>query len=618
MASQALYRKWRSRTFEDIVAQEHVTRTLANALRSGRIAHAYLFTGPRGTGKTSTARLLAKAANCLGPEDGPRPCNQCTICLAVDEGRLIDLIEIDAASNRGIDEIRDLREKVNFRPNEARYKVYVIDEVHMLTNEAFNALLKTLEEPPGHVIFVLATTEPHKIPATVLSRCQRFDFRRIPPPAIVERLRYIATQEGIPVKEEALSFIARQATGSLRDAVSLLDQLVAYGEETVTVEQVQQILGLVPQQVVRELIDCIIQEDIAGGLAAISGAMENGADAFQLSRELVEYLRGMLLIKMSGDTALVNLSDSEREEMVTQSGSIDLARLIGWIKSFNQASLEMRLGDHPQLLLELAFVNALVEQRPEVSLPTPTTTRALAPGPVTVTVQPPDAAPQHPTASPQPQVREPQSDQRIALPSEPAGGAGSPATDKPAPPVDGRAITLTDVIAHWAGILTAIQQGGQSGSHRMVHALLQSSRPAGVKGDELSVGFQHAALAEKLSDPNRVAIVQDAIAQVMGVRLRVKGIVTADHPADGVASAPSQAQPAANPQSKKASPTPSTSAAPAQPAATSSEHAANSAGPAEIEYDTAIADDQLIREAVEKFGARVSHIQILDEPEDEE
>ena len=246
MASQALYRKWRSRTFEDIVAQDHVTHTLANALHSGRIAHAYLFTGPRGTGKTSTARLLAKAANCLGPEDGPRPCNQCPICQAVDEGRLIDLIEIDAASNRGIDEIRDLREKVNFRPNEARYKVYVIDEVHMLTNEAFNALLKTLEEPPGHVIFVLATTEPHKIPATVLSRCQRFDFRRIPAADIVGRLRYIAEQEGILVKDDALAFIARQATGSLRDAISLLDQLVAYGEETVSVEQVQQILGLVP------------------------------------------------------------------------------------------------------------------------------------------------------------------------------------------------------------------------------------------------------------------------------------------------------------------------------------------------------------------------------------
>ena len=620
MASQALYRKWRSRTFEEVVAQEHVTHTLANALRSGRIAHAYLFTGPRGTGKTSTARLLAKAANCLGDEDGPRPCNRCSICLAVDEGRLIDLIEIDAASNRGIDEIRDLREKVNFRPNEARYKVYVIDEVHMLTNEAFNALLKTLEEPPGHVIFVLATTEPHKIPATVLSRCQRFDFRRIPPAAIVGRLRYIAEQEGIRAKEDALAFIARQSTGSLRDAVSLLDQLVAYDEETVTVEQVQQVLGLVPQQVVRKLVDCLIQGDFAGGLTTISQAIQDGADAFQLGRELVECLRGILLVKMSGDAALVNLSDSDRDDVVRQAGLVDLSRLIGWIKAFNQASLEMRLGDHPQLLLELAFVSVSVEQSPELS-PSEPAVHTPEVGPAAEVVRSGGDAAQQPVGIPRAETpeRTPAPDPRVAMQSEPVREASiEPEEKTAAAPIAGRSATLADVNAHWAGILAAIQQGGQTGIHRMVHALLQSSRPVGVKGDEVSLGFQHAKLAEKLSDQNRVAIVQDAIEQVLGVRLRVKCVVSSEGLGDSGGNAPAVVRPTENRQTQPTSTAPAAPVTRPESASDGNDRVERQASDGGIEYDDAIVDDQLIREAVEKFGARVSHIQILDEPEDEE
>ena len=295
MATQALYRKWRSRTFDEVIGQEHVTRTLQNALAAERVAHAYLFTGPRGTGKTTTARLLAKAVNCVGDGD-TKPCGACHICRAVDEGRLLDMIEIDAASNRGIDEIRDLREKVGFRPGEARVKFYIIDEVHMLTDPAFNALLKTLEEPPPHVIFVLATTEPHKIPATIVSRCQRFDFRRIPLSDMTQWLAHIAEAEALQVEPAALESIARQGGGSMRDAISLLDQLTAYGSETITLAQVQAVLGSVASQSVIELADSLIDGDLARGLDVINQVVGDGAEPRQFTREFVEYLRGLLLL----------------------------------------------------------------------------------------------------------------------------------------------------------------------------------------------------------------------------------------------------------------------------------------------------------------------------------
>ena len=315
---EVLYRTWRPRRFADVVGQDPVTTTLRNAVAAGAPAHAYLFSGPRGTGKTSTGRILAKAVNCEAPAAGEAD-DECPSCLAFNRGQALDLIELDAASNRGIDEIRQLRESTGYAPNLARYKVYLIDEVHMLTEPAFNALLKTLEEPPPHVIFVLATTEPHKIPATILSRCQRFDFRRISLTVAVERLRAIVEGEGLTVADGGLDLIARQATGSLRDAINLLDQLVAYHGRDLTIDAVRSGLGLVVDDRAGEVARAAITRDLARGLELLAGVRDDGIEVRAFVREVVSTLRNVLMLKAGAGDQL-GLADTEREALDALAG----------------------------------------------------------------------------------------------------------------------------------------------------------------------------------------------------------------------------------------------------------------------------------------------------------
>ena len=352
---QALYLKWRPQTFDDIIGQEHIVQTLRYALRSGHIHHAYLLAGPRGTGKTTTARLIAKAVNCRA-EPEARPCNECEICTAINEGRLMDLVEIDAASNTGVDNIRDLLEKVEFRPTQAEYKVYVIDEVHMLSTAAFNALLKTLEEPPEHVIFVLATTEVHRIPETILSRCQRFEFRRIPLQAIADRLARIAESESIEIEPEAVDLIARTATGSMRDAISLFDQMAAGG--SISADYVRLMLGAERREVVRTLLRAWLDRDMRQGLEVINRAVDGGADPRQLARQAADFMRGLLVTRLGAGSTWQDPTDDERPIFDEMAREADPDRLVKAVRLFSEVAAQRRTGWQPQLPLELAFVEA--------------------------------------------------------------------------------------------------------------------------------------------------------------------------------------------------------------------------------------------------------------------
>lgn len=488
MSSQALYSRWRPMSFADVVGQEHVTYTLQNALAGGRLGHAYLFSGPRGTGKTTMARLLAKAANCQHPDPSQRPCNECDHCVAVNEGRFLDLIEIDAASHTGVDDVRELRERIAFAPNEGTYKVYIVDEVHRFSGAAFDALLKTIEEPPDHAIFVLATTEIHKVPATILSRCQRFDFRRIPLPQIVERLRLILDNEGMMAEDAALELVARQATGSLRDAISLLDQLITGYDEMLTLDLAQAILGTATNQAVRDLTDALLMGDVAWGLDAINRALDEGSDPRQFARQMVEYLRLVMLVQ-TGGAALAESIASPEELVVVEQHAEQYPRtaLLQAMKEFNAAATDSNSGWQPQLPLEIAFVQS-VERLYETPAPDP----QLAP----------PAARQRPTRQP----------------SAPPAEEDEPGPEAPPADEGGVNLTVAQVNEHWRNVLKTCRSMDLT-----VEALLNTGKLLAVEGRTVVVQMPSDMLRDKIELDEHRQIIESALQQVFNLPLTIRG-----------------------------------------------------------------------------------------------
>ena len=357
---RVLYRKWRPQTFEEVYGQPHITATLKNELVSGRVAHAYLFTGSRGTGKTTCAKILSKAVNCLSPHDGD-PCNECEICRGIDNGSVLDVIEIDAASNNGVDNIRDLRDEANFTPVKAKYRVYIIDEVHMLSTGAFNALLKILEEPPEHVIFILATTEVHKLPATILSRCQRFDFKRITPEDICARLQYVAEHENITLDEDAAALIAKVADGALRDALSLLDRCCAV-DEHITSEVVTKSAGLAGRDYLMRLSECIIKKDCASALGIINELHMNSCDMERLCSEFMFHLRDLMIVKTvkNADSILI-ATDDELKSLKALAEKLPLEELLYDLNIIEDTFSQIKRASNKRIPLEMAFVKLCSE-----------------------------------------------------------------------------------------------------------------------------------------------------------------------------------------------------------------------------------------------------------------
>ena len=518
MASQVFYRKWRPQTLAEVVGQEQVTRTLLNALKSSRVAHAYLFCGPRGTGKTSTGRILAKAVNCLTANGQDEPCNTCSMCRAITEGRALDVIEIDAASNTGVDNIRDLRERANYAPGEARYKVYIIDEVHMLSTSASNALLKTLEEPPPHVIFVLATTEVHKVLPTVLSRCQHFDFRRIAQADVVSRLSHICSSEGVKIKPESLRLIARSATGSLRDAENILEQLITYYGAEIGLQQAQATLGISGDRRVKEMVKHIIDNDIAAGITMINSVSSEGLDLRPFNRELIEYLRALLLVK-TGISEAIDLPGEDIAELKEIAIKASLTQVLKAVKLFGQLE-STGFDSYSTLPLELALVDCVLAQeeqpKSQAKQAGPKAQRPsgiAAPPRVSVSTEPP-AAKTEAAEVPSPPAEQPEAGPKAV--EVPPPSAETPV----APPEPGSEIEFLK--QNWKQIIEKAPADTQKTP--AVAFLRSSGKPVAFEDNTVVLAFKFPIHKDNMEKPQNQQVAERIISSFIGRPCRVRCI----------------------------------------------------------------------------------------------
>ena len=507
MSYTALYRKFRPDTFADVKGQDAIVTTLKNQIKADRIGHAYLFCGTRGTGKTTVAKILAKTVNCENPIDG-NPCNQCAMCVAISNQASLNVIEIDAASNNGVDNIREIREEVEYRPTQGKYKVYIIDEVHMLSTGAFNALLKTLEEPPSYVIFILATTESHKIPVTILSRCQRYDFKRISIDTITERLRDLMGQEGTDVEEKALRYIAKAADGSMRDALSLLDQCTAfYMGESLTYDKVLEVLGTLDNEVFSDLLRKVINHDAASCIGLLEELVIKGKEMSQFVTDFTWYMRNLLLVKSSGNAEeAIDTTTESLKALKEESEMVDDATLMRFIRIFSELSNQIRYASQKRVLVEIALIKLC---RPAMEQDTTSMLERI-------------------------RVLERKISEGVLV-SEASVKAGSKSTIKeepkaPAPPPKAAPEDIQKVKSEWRMIV-----GQTSGA---LKAYLQSAIPKynGQTGeDKLYVEFTEGMAARHVEKPETKAEIEDIILKRIGKRVEVEMLLTNEKKVEGLA-----------------------------------------------------------------------------------
>lgn len=508
MSYIALYREWRPKAFQEIVGQEHITRTLKNQIKQGRVAHAYLLCGTRGTGKTTTAKVFAKAVNCMNPVDG-EPCGICEICKGIDSGNLMDVVEIDAASNNGVDNIRELRDDVKYLPSKCKYKVYIIDEVHMLSTAAFNALLKTLEEPPAHIVFILATTEFQKVPATIVSRCQRFDFKRIKMADIIIRLKEVADEITVKVDDKTLSLIARNADGALRDALSIFDQCISVSGENIIYEDVLSILGITSDEYLFKVADTISSGAAAKCLSLIDELIINGKDVYQFIKDITMHFRNLLISRM-GDSALniLNVSEEVFEELRVQTKKFSTESILRNINILSTAEADAKWVSQPRIILEMAVLkmckrelNTDIESLLDRILKLES---AISGGVVNNRAQNPEKQLEKNMANNK-------MDKVKAEKQEPEKKTSLPAA------MD---ISLDDMVKKWPEVLNAVRSGG----HIKLWSNIRVGNLLSVSGGVLTIGFDYDINKSPVEEGDSRRLVEDYISSICEVKVKIRCI----------------------------------------------------------------------------------------------